>query len=102
MIDTYLEYHRGDGHPIIAKLTRDDEWVLTGSTIELTMIFDDDVVHTVEGTILDEDEKTVQFIPITAAVATVRKGKYDIQVDDGFYKSTHITGVISIIEDVTP
>lgn len=102
MINTYIEYHRGDDHPIEAVLTRDDDWTLTGSTIKMTMKFDDDIEHTVEGTILSEEEKRVQFLPITAAVATIRKGKYDIQVNDGFYTSTHIVGVVSIIEDVTP
>lgn len=101
-IDTYIERKRGDTYPIEAILTRDDEWVLTGSEIKMTMKFDDDVEHTFNGTVLSEEEKRVSFTPTSVAVDTVRKGVYDIQVDDGFFIATHVKDVVNIIEDVTP
>jgi len=97
-----LERRRGDTYPMEYNLSRAGIWVLTGSTVKMTFIFEDEVVHTFTGTILSEDEKLVKFEPTSAAVADVRSGKYDIQVDDGTYIATHIKGIVSIIEDVTP
>ncbi len=97
-----LQRFRGDTYPIEATLSRDGDWTLTGSTVKLTFIFDDEVVHSFTGTILDEDTKSVEFEPTASAVDTVRQGRFDIQVDDGVYVATHIEGVIDIIQDRTP
>tara|TARA_R110000772_G_scaffold5454_9_gene19558 strand:- start:1090 stop:1398 length:309 start_codon:yes stop_codon:yes gene_type:complete len=97
-----LTYYRGDTRPIEAKLTRDGDWTLTGSTVKMTFIFDDAIVHTVVGTVIDEDAKLVEFEPIAAAVATVRQGTFDICVDDGVYVATHIDGIVMITQDRTP
>lgn len=97
-----LQYYRGDTRPIEATLSRDGDWTLIGSTIKMTFIFDDDVVHTMTGTLMDDDTKLVQFEPISAAVATIRQGVFDISVDDGTYLATHIDGIVMIKQDVTP
>lgn len=97
-----LRYYRGDTRPIEAILSRDGNWSLLGSSIKLTFIFDDNVVHSAIGTLVDDDTKLVEFEPIPASVATVRQGVFDISVDDGDYVATHLDGIVQITQDVTP
>ena len=97
-----LEIVRGDTFGIKVQLTRDGTWTLSGSTIEMSFKFDDDVVHTFEGTIIDLNQKIVSFNPSIEAVATVRSGRYDIQVNDGLHPITHRVGIVEITDDVTP
>lgn len=99
---TTIIRYRGDNYPIEAKLTRNEAWSLSGSTVEITVVFDDGVNHTVTGEIIDETNKIVSFIPTSAIINTVRDGTYDIQVDDGNYIYTHLSGEINIISDTTP
>ncbi len=103
--NTLLTRHRGDTFPVEATLTRGSSWTLTGSAVKLTFKFEDGDTYTFVGTVVDDTDpinKRVLFEPTEVAVGTVRKGKYDIQVDDGSYVATHIKGVIKIISDVTP
>ena len=97
-----LQVKRGDNYPIAYTLSRKGTWTLVGSTVEMSFIFDDDVVHTFTGSVTDYDNKIVEFEPTTNAVAQIRCGKFDIQVDDGVYKATHITGTVDVVFDVTP
>jgi len=97
-----LQIRRGDTYPIAYTLTRNGDWTLVGSTVEMSFEFDDEVVHTFVGSVTDYDNKIVEFEPTLAAVADIRCGKFDIQVDDGAYKATHITGTVDIAFDVTP
>ncbi len=98
-----LKRFRGDTYPIEATLSRDTDFTLTGSDIKMTFIFDDDVVvHTFTGTVTSEENKTVEFVPTPASIDTIRRGKFDIQVDDGVYIATHLKGIINVVEDVTP
>ncbi len=102
-----LQIRRGDTYPIAYTLTRNGDWTLVGSTVEMSFEFDDAVVHTFVGTVTDDDygpdgDKIVEFEPTLAAVASIRCGKFDIQVDDGAFKATHITGTVDIKFDVTP
>ena len=100
-----LQVRRGDNYPIAYTLSRATAWTLAGSTVEMSFTFDDAVVHTFTGSVLDDTddlEKIVEFEPTLASVASIRCGKFDIQVDDGAYKATHIAGTVDIIFDVTP
>jgi len=102
-----LQIHRGDNYPIAYKLSRNGDWTLVGSTVEMSFEFEDEVVHTFTGTVTDDDygpdgDKIVEFEPTSASVADIRCGKFDIQVDDGSYKATHIAGTVDIVFDVTP
>ena len=101
-----FDYFRGDTRPIEAILTRDvTSWTLVGAEIKMTFEFSDGVKHLMTGVVVDDDlpngDKLVEFAPLEIAVATKRKGKFDIQVDDGQYIATHIKGVVNIIQDVT-
>lgn len=96
-----LERYRGDTYPIEATLSRSGTWSLIGSTVKMTFEFDDAVKHTFTGTVTDYDNKIVEFTPTTDAVAQVRLGDFDIQVDDGSYITTHLRGKINIVDDVT-
>lgn len=102
MADTLLERFRGDTFPIEVTLTRDGAWSLSGSTVKMTFIFSDEVVHTFTGTITDSPNKIVEFEPTTASVLTARQGTFDVQVDDGSYVATHMRGTVRILQDVTP
>lgn len=102
-----LQIRRGDTYPIAYKLSRDGDWTLIGSTVEMSFEFDDAVVHTFVGTVTDDDygedgDKIVEFEPTLASVVDIRTGRFDIQVDDGAYKATHITGTVDVAWDVTP
>lgn len=99
---TTIIRYRGDNYPIEAKLTRNGAWSLDGSTVVLTVVFADGITHTIVGTVMDEANKIVSFIPTSAIINTVRDGTYDIQVDDGNFIYTHLSGDISIISDITP
>jgi hypothetical protein len=97
-----LKITRGDNFPITVQLSRDGTWTLSGSTVEMSLKFSDDVVHTFTGININDTEKTVDFVPTADAVNTVRNGDFDVQVDDGAYVVTHIVGRVEITEDVTP
>ena len=100
-----LEIFRGDTFDIKVLLTRDAYWVLTGSTVEMSFKFNDDVIHTFTGTITSDThatDKYATFNPTEAAVATVRQGIFDVQVDDGSHPITHMKGTVKILQDVTP
>lgn len=97
-----LEIKRGDTFEIKAQLTRDGTWSIDGSVIKMSFIFDDEIVHTFTGTVIDVNQKIVKFNPTLEAVATVRSGRYDIQVHDGNHPVTHKVGVVEISDDVTP
>ena len=100
---TKIIRYRGDNYPIEAKLTRNGSWSLDGSTVKITIVFNDDGVdNTVTGTVTDEPNKIVEFATTSAIINSVRDGTYDIQVDDGSYIYTHLSGEISIISDITP
>ena len=101
MANILLERFRGDTFPIEATLTRDGTWSLSGSTVEMSFRFDDDVVHTFTGTITDLANKVVEFEPSVASVASNRQGVFDIQVDDGTYIATHVRGTVRVLDDVT-
>lgn len=97
-----IDYVRGDTRPIEVVLTRDSGWSLMDSVIEMSIKFDDDqILHTLNGTIKDPYKKSVTFDPSTPVYSTVRSGDYDIQVDDGNYNTTHMQGRITIIPDVS-
>ena len=103
--NTKLTRHRGDTFPIEAKLTRANDWVASGSAIKLTMKFEDGNEYILTGTVTDDSDpiiKVVLFEPTEESIGTVRRGKYDIQVNDGSYIATHIKGVVHVIDDVTP
>jgi len=103
--NTLLTRYRGDTYPIEATLTRDSDWVATGSAIKLTMTFEDGDEYILVGTVTDDTDdrnKDVLFEPTEESIGTVRRGTYDIQVDDSTYIATHIKGVVNIIDDVTP
>ena len=101
MTSDTIERFRGDTYPVEFTLSRDGDWTLSGSTVEMSFKFDDDVVHTFLGTITSEVDKTVSFEPTTDAISTVRDGVYDIQVDDSAYITTHAKGIVTIADDVT-
>jgi len=96
-----LEIFRGDTYPLKWTLSRSGEWSLTGSTVKMSFKFDDDIVHTFIGNVLDYNKKIVEFTPTAEAVGTVRSGVYDIEVNDGVHPLTHKKGVVVIKEDVT-
>ena len=96
-----FNYTRGDTFPVDVELTRKGGWSLSGSTVTMNVKFEDGIIHSLPGTIKDVYKKTV-FFPLTSAVTdTVRIGDYDVSVDDGDYSVTHLSGVISIIQDVS-
>ena len=101
-----LQIKRGDNYPIGYTLTRNGDWTLVGSTVKMSFTFDDAVVHTFNGSLIDDGDgtgdKIVSFEPSVASVAEIRCGKFDIQVDDGAYVATHITGTVDVVFDVTP
>lgn len=97
-----IEIFRGDTFPLKWTLSRNGNWSLVGSTVKMSFKFDDDVVHTFVGTVLDYNTKEVEFTPTSEAVGTVRSGVFDIQVHDGVNPLTHKKGVVVIKEDVTP
>ena len=112
MGNNILQIRRGDTYPRDANISRKGEdWMTGGTTVEMSFEFDDAIVHTFTGTQLgvgvydattDITDYIFQFEPTLASVATIRCGKFDIQVDDGTYIATHITGTIDIVFDVTP
>ena len=101
MTSDTIERFRGDTYPVEFTLSRDGDWTLSGSTVEMSFEFDDAVIYTFLGSVTSEVDKTVSFEPTVAAIDTVRDGVYDIQVDDGTYVTTHAKGVVSILQDVT-
>lgn len=96
-----LSYVRGDTFPVDVQLTRDGGWSLTGSTVTMSIKFDDNIVHTIDGNIVDVYKKKVSFPLPNDVTNTVRIGDYDISINDGDYIITHLSGVISIIQDVS-
>ena len=96
-----LERFRGDTYPVEATLTRDGDWTLDGSVVKMTFEFNDKIEHTFIGTVTDLVNHIVEFEPTGDAVNKVRQGRFDIQVDDGFYVATHISGQVHIVNDVT-
>ena len=96
-----LERFRGDTYPVEATLSRDEAWTLDGSVVKMTFQFNDKIKHTFIGTVTDDINHIVEFEPTGDAVNKVRQGRFDIQVDDGFYIATHIAGEIHIVNDVT-
>ena len=103
--NTLLKRHRGDTFPVEATLTRNSAWTATGSNIKLTFKFEDGDEYSFTGTVVSDTDplnKDVLFEPTEVAVASVRNGIYDIQVDDGSYIATHLKGTLKIINDVTP
>lgn len=97
-----IEIFRGDTFPLKWTLSRNGDWSLQGSTVKMSFRFDDDVVHTFEGNIIDYNKKIVEFTPTAEAVETVRSGDFDIQVNDGVHPLTHKKGIVVIKQDVTP
>ena len=96
-----FNYVRGDTFPVDVTLTRSGGWSLSNSTVTMNIKFDDGILHSLPGTIKDVYKKTVIF-PLTAAVTnTVRIADYDVSVDDGDYKVTHLKGVMTIVQDVS-
>lgn len=103
MAKNILQIHRGDTYPIAFQLTRNGTWTLVGSVVKMSFEFPNDAtVYTFTGTVTDFDNKIVEFVPSPPAVAEIRCGKFDIEVDDGAYVATHITGTVDITFDVTP
>ena len=100
MAEIILERYRGDTFPIEATLSRNGTWTLVGA-VKMTFKFDDDVLHTFDGTIVSSTDHIVTFIPTAEAIETVRSGIFDIQVNDGSYIYTHLKGTVDIIGDVT-
>ena len=100
-----IVWKRGDNFPIDVILKRDKEWTLVGSVIDMTIEFKDGIKHKLTGTLkndaLANNEKLVSFVPITSAIETIRRGIYDVQVNDGTYKATHLEGVFDVKKDVS-
>lgn len=112
MGNNILQIRRGDTYPRDAIVSRKGEdWLVGGSVVKMSFEFDDDVVHTFTGTQIgsgtydattDITDYVFQFEPTADSVATIRCGKFDIQVDDGSYIATHLAGTVDIVFDVTP
>ena len=112
MGNNILQIHRGDTFPRDFLISRKGEdWMVGGIVVEMSFEFDDAIVHTFTGTQLgsgvydataDITDYTFQFEPTLASVASIRCGKFDIQVDDGSYIATHLAGTVDIVFDVTP
>ena len=96
-----ISYVRGDTIPVDATLTRGGGWSLSDSTVTMNIKFDDNIVHSVIGTIKNVYKKTVEFPLPTVVTDTVRIGDYDISVYDGEYNVTHLSGIITITQDVS-
>ena len=97
-----LKIYRGDTFPLTWTLSRKGDWSLIGSSVKMSFRFDDDIVHTFTGTLIDDNTKKVEFTPTDEAVGTVRSGVFDIEVNDGSHPLTHKKGIVEIIDDVTP
>lgn len=99
-----LQIVRGDRGTLTATLSRTSTWSLADSTVKMSFVFDDDVVHTFTGAITDYDNYVIDFVPTEDSVASVRCGEFDVAVidDNTSISVTHITGTVDIIADVTP
>ena len=70
-----LEYKRGDSYPLEVQLTRNGDWDLIDSTVEMSFTFSDGIVHTFTGVVTDFDNMIVEFEPTVDAVAEIRVDK---------------------------
>ena len=94
---------RGDTYPIVAIIKESGVPIdLSTAVSKLTIAFTDpDSPVTIIGTNVDGSVGKVEFAISTEIAANAGKFFYDIQVDNGGYKTTYVKSIIEFEKDVT-
>jgi len=92
---------RGDTYPLVVALEKDGSTNMTGMLIKMSVVMEDEVVHTFDGVWKYPLEGIAEFSIPAVVVNTVGRGAYDIQGEDT-YVYTFFKGDIEIKADITP
>jgi len=99
--DMELTRYRGDTYPIYAKLGRNGDYDITGTTFKMSVQIEDNPIETTTGNPYDLERGIVEFTLPSTVVNTAGSGEYDIQGDNG-YIYTYVKDTITIVDDITP